>query len=135
MQHSGRVLIANNNACRATTRDLIMRLLRQTSVLFCSLLFTASVLAAEPSRGYQTEVRNPGIFAMTGDLLLARPLLLGITAVGTTAFVLSLPFTTMAGNTGEAAQELIVRPGRETFVRCLGCTKTGYGRRQQDAHR
>jgi hypothetical protein len=25
-----------------------------------------------------------------------------------------------------------LRPGTETFVRCLGCTKSGYGRSQQD---
>ena len=32
----------------------------------------------------------------------------------------------------EAGQELVVRPGRETFMRCLGCTKSGYGRKQRD---
>ena len=125
MQYSGRVLLANNNAYRATTRDLIMRLLRQATAILAGVLLSASVLAADRSYGYQEEVNNPGFYAMTGDLLIARPLLLGVTAIGTAAFVVSLPFTALAGNTREAGQELVVRPGRETFVRCLGCTRTG----------
>lgn len=109
-----------------------MRLLRQTTAILAGVLLSASVLAADRSYGYQEEVNNPGFYAMTGDLLIARPLLLGVTAIGTAAFVVSLPFTALAGNTREAGQELVVRPGRETFVRCLGCTKSGHGRKQQD---
>ncbi|MEH6388585.1 MULTISPECIES: multidrug transporter [Pseudomonas] len=109
-----------------------MRLLRHTTALMAGLLLAGSVAAADQSFGYKEEVNNPGIFAMVGDLIIARPLLLGVTAVGTAAFVVSLPFTALAGNTAEAGQELVVRPGRETFMRCLGCTKSGYGRKQQD---
>ncbi|WP_092389336.1 hypothetical protein [Halopseudomonas salegens] len=110
-----------------------MRLLRQTTAVLAGILLSASVLAADNAYGY--EESEPGIFAMTSDLLIARPLLLGVTAVGATVFVVSLPFTAMGGNIPEAGRELVVRPGRETFVRCLGCTKSGYGRKQQDGNR
>jgi len=109
-----------------------MRLLRHTTALMAGLLLAGSVYAADPDAfGYQENVENPGIFAMIGDLVIARPIGAVVTAVGATAFVVSLPFTALAGNTAEAGQELVVRPGRETFMRCLGCTKTGYGRKQQ----
>lgn len=110
-----------------------MRLLRRTTALMAGLLLSGSVLAADPTyAGYQENVENPGFYAMVGDLVIARPLLLGVTAIGAAAFVVSLPFTLLGGNVTEAGQELVVRPGKETFVRCLGCTKSGYGRQQQD---
>lgn len=113
-------------------RDTTMRLLRHITALFAGLLLAGSVMATEANYGYQENVDNPGIFAMVGDLIIARPIGAAITAVGAAAFVVSLPFTALAGNTAEAGQELVVRPGRETFMRCLGCTKSGYGRKQQD---
>ena len=71
-------------------------------------------------------VEAPKGYAMVGDLVIARPLLIGATLVGTAAFIVSLPFTALGGNVGEAAQALVVEPGREAFVRCLGCTSSGY---------
>ena len=71
-------------------------------------------------------VEAPKGFAMVGDLVVARPLLIGATLVGTAVFIVSLPFTALGGNVGEAAQALVVEPGREAFVRCLGCTSSGY---------
>ncbi|WP_277373073.1 multidrug transporter [Pseudomonas sp. AA-38] len=71
-------------------------------------------------------VEAPKGYAMVGDLVIARPLLIGATAIGTAAFIVSLPFTALGGNVGEAAQSLVVEPGREAFVRCLGCTSSGY---------
>ncbi|HWV09397.1 multidrug transporter [Pseudomonas sp. GD03944] len=71
-------------------------------------------------------VNAPKGYAMIGDLLIARPLLIGATVIGAAAFVVSLPFTALGGNVGEAGQALVVEPGREAFVRCLGCTSSGY---------
>lgn len=64
----------------------------------------------------------PRAFSMVGDLLIARPLLIGATVIGAAVFVVSLPFTALGGNVGEAADALVGEPGREAFVRCLGCT-------------
>jgi hypothetical protein len=68
----------------------------------------------------------PKAYSMMGDLLIARPLLIGATAIGVVAFVVSLPFTALGGNVAEAGQALVVEPGKEAFVRCLGCTTSGY---------
>lgn len=66
----------------------------------------------------------PRAFSMAGDLLIARPLLIAATAVGTGLFVVTLPFSALGGNVGEAADALIAEPGREAFARCLGCTSS-----------
>lgn len=70
--------------------------------------------------------RSAPAYAMIGDLLIARPFLIAATAVGAVAFVVSLPFTAASGSVGKAGQALVVDPGKEAFVRCLGCTTSGY---------
>jgi hypothetical protein len=72
------------------------------------------------------DTNTPKGYAMLGDLIIARPLLIGATAIGAVAFVVSLPFTALGGNVGEAGEALVLEPGREAFVRCLGCTTSGY---------
>lgn len=74
------------------------------------------------------QIQNPPAFAMIGDLLVARPLLIAATAVGAAVFVVSLPFTALGGNVGAAGKALVVDPGKAAFVRCLGCTTSGYGK-------
>lgn len=71
-------------------------------------------------------VEAPPAYAMMGDLLIARPFLIVGTVIGAAAFVVSLPFTALGGNVKEAGQALVIDPGREAFVRCLGCTSSGY---------
>ena len=63
----------------------------------------------------------PKGYAMMGDLLIARPLLIAVTVVGAAAFIVSFPFSLMGGNVGDSAQSLVGDPMREAFVRCLGC--------------
>ena len=72
------------------------------------------------------DTNTPKGYAMLGDLIIARPLLIGATAIGVVAFGVSLPFTALGGNVGEAGEALVLEPGREAFVRCLGCTTSGY---------
>lgn len=67
---------------------------------------------------------SPRAYAMVGDLLIARPLLVAATAIGAAAFVVTLPFTALGGNIEEAADALVAEPGREAFARCLGCTSS-----------
>lgn len=75
-------------------------------------------------------IENPPAFAMIGDLLIARPLLVAATVIGAGVFVLSLPFTAFGGGIGEAGQALVLDPGKAAFVRCLGCTGEGYDQRE-----
>jgi hypothetical protein len=42
------------------------------------------------------------------------------TAVGVVTFVVTLPFSALGGNVGEAGQILVVDPAKYTFVRPLG---------------
>jgi len=84
-----------------------------------AMLATLSVPAAA-----QDEER-PGAFTMFGDLVVARPIGVAVTAVGSLAFVIALPFSALGGNVKESADALVIGPARETFQRCLGCRSSG----------
>ena len=65
------------------------------------------------------------------DAVVARPLGIVATGAGAVVWGVSLPFSLLGGNAGEAADKLVGGPARETFVRCLGCRSAG--RRQYAA--
>ena len=103
----------------------ISRSCRAIAIGAClSLLLTAPAYAADED--------EPTAMAMAGDLLIARPGGLVLTALGAAAFVVSLPFSAAGGNVSKAAEHLVVGPAKATFVRCLGCTTSG---RYQDPDR
>lgn len=87
------------------------------------------VLADDGSSGDPTyTIQNPPAYAMIADLIIARPLLVGATLVGTAVFVVSLPFTAFGGvdGMGKAGKSLVLAPGKAAFARCLGCTAEGF---------
>lgn len=108
-----------------------MKLFRSTAAV---LALTTAVLAMPASAQQNTaaaplyETETPAAFAMVGDLLIARPLLIAATVIGAGVFVLTLPFSAGGGNIGKAGKALVVEPGAAAFVRCLGCTVSGYQR-------
>ena len=69
---------------------------------------------------------DPSAMAMVADLVFIRPVMLGITAVGSALWVASLPFSIWGGNAKQAGDTLVLKPATNTFVRCLGCTRAGY---------
>lgn len=85
----------------------------------------ACVLAFSSIGHANTVEESPSALAMTGDALLVRPALLATTIVGSAVYLVSLPFSLLGGNAGEAGDTLVVGPAKATFVRCLGCTRTG----------
>lgn len=93
-----------------------------------AVLLATSVLGAQVATA-QTEVRSsareqdPSAGEMTVDLLVARPVGTAMFAVSTAAFLVSLPFTMLGGNVESAGEKLVVEPAKETFGRCLGCTR------------
>lgn len=104
-----------------TTKVIRLRVFRLSMVLSLALVLLA------PQISYSQAVEeNPTAWAMAGDLLIARPLLLGSTLIGVSLFLVSLPFTLAGGNTLEAGSTLVTGPALSTFVRCLGCTRPGY---------
>ncbi len=98
-------------------RTPFMRILLAATTALClglSSLANASVLEEKPSA-----------MAMTGDAVFVRPVMFVGTIVGAVVYVVSLPFSALGGNAGEAADVLVIEPAKTTFVRCLGCTKNG----------
>ncbi|MED7668080.1 multidrug transporter [Pseudomonas moraviensis subsp. stanleyae] len=101
--------------------------------LFITLLLCSSltVQASESGSGDpRYTIQNPPAYAMLGDLLIARPLLVVATVIGAGAFVVSLPFTALGGGVGDAGQALVVDPAKAAFVRCLGCIGEGFEQRE-----
>ncbi len=96
------------------------RLTRALLLLSLAIFISVPVLAAPAD--------EPTALAMTGDLIVARPLGVAITAIGTVIFLASLPFTALGGNVGRSADALVTKPAAETFMRCLGCRTAGHFR-------
>ncbi len=57
---------------------------------------------------------------MMVDVILARPLCLAATALGSAFFVLSLPIALPTKSVNRSAQALVVTPAKATFTRPLG---------------
>ncbi|MDX1598737.1 MAG: hypothetical protein R3295_08755 [Marinobacter sp.] len=86
----------------------------------------AVCLLAFSSLGHARAVdEKPTALAMTGDAIFVRPALLATTIIGSAVYLVSLPFSALGGNAGEAGEVLVVGPAKATFVRCLGCTRSG----------
>ncbi|AHI29515.1 hypothetical protein [Marinobacter similis] len=86
----------------------------------------AACLLAFSSVGHAKAVdESPSALAMTGDAIFARPVLFATTVIGSAVYLVSLPFSLLGGNAGEAGEVLVVGPAKATFVRCLGCTRVG----------
>lgn len=94
----------------------------------------ASMLALSPLSFAENSIgavgEDPSALAMGTDLLLVRPVLLATTVVGSAIWLVSLPFSAAGGNMKQAADTLVIGPGEATFVRCLGCTSSGYQKAQ-----
>ncbi|MBT5006332.1 MAG: hypothetical protein HOM95_06505 [Halieaceae bacterium] len=99
------------------------------ALMISCLLIPQSLLAAKAVD------ESPNEWAMVGDLLVARPVGLVMTVGGAAVWLVSLPFTLLAGHAGEAAETLMIGPGATTFMRCLGCRNTGYTNKDVDSIR
>ena len=66
------------------------------------------------------EAEDPGGGAMLFDFAVVRPVGLIATALGSVAFVLSLPFSALGDNVDTASEKLVKEPAAFTFSRPLG---------------
>lgn len=89
-----------------------------------SILAVATVPTAANQGARQVE--EPSTGAMMADLVVARPVGLVITVLGTATFLVGLPFIMAGGNLVESGEKLVVAPAQETFNRCLGCKNSGW---------
>ena len=62
--------------------------------------------------------------AVAADVILARPLWLVATVIGTGLFVVSLPVAAMSKSVDKTARTLVEKPARATFTRPLGAFST-----------
>jgi hypothetical protein len=69
---------------------------------------------------YDQEAEKPTAGTMLADTVMVRLPMLAATAVGAVTFVVTLPFSALGGNVGEAGRILVVDPAKYTFVRPLG---------------
>lgn len=72
-----------------------------------------------------TVVENPSGLRMMADLLIARPAGIILLSLGSTVYVVTLPFSLLGGNSKDVFGQLVLGPAEETFVRCLGCSTPG----------
>ena len=57
---------------------------------------------------------------MLADAFLVRPVMLVGSVLGAATFVVTLPFSLLGGNVGEAGTALVAEPLKRTFVHPLG---------------
>ena len=86
-----------------------------TILLIVTLCLPTASLSAQ--EGCST---NASPEKMATDIIFIRPLGLIGTAAGSVLYVVSLPFTLLGGNAGEAGKKLVVEPAAYTFDRPLG---------------
>ena len=84
-----------------------------------NVMFSSNVAAYE-SWGNEMVNEEPTGGTMLADAFMVRPFMLVGTILGTATFIVTLPFSLLGGNVGEAGRALVVEPAAYTFVRPLG---------------
>jgi len=107
-----------------------MNRVAMTAVAALAMVF-ASAQSLAASGTYRSDETGPRWEDQVADALIARPVSIAATGAGAVVWGVSLPFSLLGGNAGEAADNLVGGPAREAFVRCLGCASPG--RRQFSA--
>jgi hypothetical protein len=63
---------------------------------------------------------QPGPTAVAADLVIARPLCLAVTILGSALFLVSLPVAALSHSVDKTAKALVGKPADATFSRPLG---------------
>jgi hypothetical protein len=98
----------------------MFRIAKKSLVILMISVFLIAPFASSALADEYFEVENPSGGEMIFDFLLVRPVGLVATAVGSVFYVISLPFSLMGRNAGEASQALVKDPAAYTFTRPLG---------------
>lgn len=88
----------------------------KTRLLTASLVFVFLISFCLPSNAAPEDNGT----AMMVDVVIARPLCLAATVLGSAFFVLSLPIALPTKSVNRSAQALVVTPAKATFTRPLG---------------
>ena len=100
-----------------SNRKLLTYILAFT-LAFSNIIFSSNVYAYQGWDNIANEEPTGG--TMAADAFMVRPFMLVSSIVGTAAFVVTLPFSLLGGNVGEAGKTLFVEPWAYTLVRPLG---------------
>jgi len=87
-----------------------------TILCVLTLLFSTATPASAAS--------DTGATSVAVDVVLARPVSLALTIIGSVLFVVSLPVAAPSHSVDKAAQTLVVAPAQDTFTRPLGDFET-----------
>jgi hypothetical protein len=110
---------SRNNSC--TQKEAFMfQLTKKPMVIFLIIAFATVSLATNSFAQAAIETSAITTEEMVADALLVRPLGLVAIVLGAGLFVISLPFSLLGRNVGEAGTKLVVDPATFTFVRPLG---------------
>lgn len=91
-----------------------------SSVAFATFLVVSTTALAEENSPAQSDNYDATGLAMAADFVIARPLGLVTTLVGSAIFLAALPFEAMSGTVTDAASYLVEEPAKYTFTRPLG---------------
>jgi hypothetical protein len=78
------------------------------------------VAASASDYAFNNPKAAPSGGEMLADAFMVRPFMLVGTVLTTATFIVTLPFSALGGNVGEAAEKLVAEPARYTFTRPLG---------------
>jgi len=81
-----------------------------------SISFVSTARAAD----YDSHSERPSGGAMLADAVLMRVPMTAVTLVGAAVFVVTLPFSALGGNVGEAGTKLVKEPFEYAWLRPLG---------------
>ncbi len=96
------------------------KITKQPIVFFLIATLVFVPLATSAAAASQSPSDDIGAGAMTVDLLFVRPVSFVAVVFGTAVFIVSIPFSALGGNAGNAAKQLVGAPFSFTFTRKLG---------------
>lgn len=85
-------------------------------ILFFTIIFLTIAVSSAYSASSASDI--------VGDFFVGRTTSFATMIVGAGVFVVTLPFTLIGGNVGEAGMKLVGNPARATFTRPLGDSDT-----------
>ncbi|MEN8244354.1 MAG: hypothetical protein ABFS43_05585 [Thermodesulfobacteriota bacterium] len=98
----------------------MFKLIKKPMVIFLIIVFATVSLATNSFAQAAMQGSEITTEEMAADALLVRPLGLVAIVLGAGLFVISLPFSLLGRNVGEAGSKLVVAPAVFTFMRPLG---------------
>ena len=95
-----------------------------TSYVMAGVLTVATLVVPLMANASDYAFNNPKAAPTGGEMLadafMVRPFMLVSTVLTTATFIVTLPFSAIGGNVGEAANTLVAEPAKYTFARPLG---------------